>query len=524
MLCVALTFQAIPVNAATKAGAKCTKVGSKSVAGNKTFTCIKFGKKLVWNKGIGSEFEDGLYEENFDGYFEDDASLFLKKPESSSTVRKIDFKGGCSGKCEFTKQWSGYFIPNETGYWKLRVISDDASYIWLGKDALSQGVPPNSILNLAGIHAPLEANASMYLLKYHAYPIRIVYGNSINFAQMLMYPIAPSGKVYGNLALVTKHALVDKSTSIGINPKFKSIDFSTEVSTESFPVALDIWKNKPRDSVALAIQKILNEAEKNPKTFSGNITWVFQGYTSPEVELATKRGLVNGVNFYTKLGFRTTNTFALNARDMSWLKSKLTEYGCSYGALGDYAGFYVANCLDGNGAVTARHYDTENQREGLDGILFNHILSHEYFHQMQDEYSNGIGYGRTPLWFWEGGAQFFTLLAYSSWNKDRFYEEWSDHWFQNLWYDDKSRCRSVNVFDLEDISYGPNRGCGYSKGSLIVELFVSNYGVTGYQKILSEMSVPNITFSQAFQIVTGTDLQTFYSSAQVFLKLRGYDQ
>ena len=96
--------------------------------------------------------------------------------------------------------------------------------------------------------------------------------------------------------------------------------------------------------------------------------------------------LENGVNFYTKLGFKTTNTFALNARDMSWLKSKLTEYSCSYGALGDYAGFYVANCLDGNGAVTARHYDTENQNDGLDGIAFNHILSHEYFHQMQDEY------------------------------------------------------------------------------------------------------------------------------------------
>jgi hypothetical protein len=37
---------------ATKAGAKCTKVGIKSVVGNKTFTCIKSGKKLVWNKGV----------------------------------------------------------------------------------------------------------------------------------------------------------------------------------------------------------------------------------------------------------------------------------------------------------------------------------------------------------------------------------------------------------------------------------------------------------------------------------------
>ena len=39
-------------HAAAKAGAKCSKVGSKSVIGAKTFTCIKSGKKLVWDKGV----------------------------------------------------------------------------------------------------------------------------------------------------------------------------------------------------------------------------------------------------------------------------------------------------------------------------------------------------------------------------------------------------------------------------------------------------------------------------------------
>jgi hypothetical protein len=39
-------------HAAAKAGAKCQKVDIKSVVGAKTFTCIKSGKKLVWNKGV----------------------------------------------------------------------------------------------------------------------------------------------------------------------------------------------------------------------------------------------------------------------------------------------------------------------------------------------------------------------------------------------------------------------------------------------------------------------------------------
>jgi M6 family metalloprotease-like protein len=43
-----LSTPIIPVNAAAKAGAKCSKVGVKSVVGAKTYTCIKSGKKLIW--------------------------------------------------------------------------------------------------------------------------------------------------------------------------------------------------------------------------------------------------------------------------------------------------------------------------------------------------------------------------------------------------------------------------------------------------------------------------------------------
>ncbi len=38
--------------AAPKAGAKCAKTGATATASGKKFTCIKSGKKLVWNKGV----------------------------------------------------------------------------------------------------------------------------------------------------------------------------------------------------------------------------------------------------------------------------------------------------------------------------------------------------------------------------------------------------------------------------------------------------------------------------------------
>lgn len=47
-----LSTQLSTSHAAAKAGAKCSTVGSKTVVGAKTFTCIKSGTKLIWDKGV----------------------------------------------------------------------------------------------------------------------------------------------------------------------------------------------------------------------------------------------------------------------------------------------------------------------------------------------------------------------------------------------------------------------------------------------------------------------------------------
>ena len=54
LLLTLISVNIAPVEAAVKAGATCKKVGLTSIASGKTFTCIKSGKKLVWNKGVVS--------------------------------------------------------------------------------------------------------------------------------------------------------------------------------------------------------------------------------------------------------------------------------------------------------------------------------------------------------------------------------------------------------------------------------------------------------------------------------------
>ena len=52
------TIQTPTVHSVVKAGSVCKKVGTKSIVGKLTFTCVKSGKKLIWNKGTSNSQGD----------------------------------------------------------------------------------------------------------------------------------------------------------------------------------------------------------------------------------------------------------------------------------------------------------------------------------------------------------------------------------------------------------------------------------------------------------------------------------
>lgn len=51
-LTFALIMTSAPAFSATIAGSKCTKAGTTKTVNNKKYTCIKSGKKLIWNQGV----------------------------------------------------------------------------------------------------------------------------------------------------------------------------------------------------------------------------------------------------------------------------------------------------------------------------------------------------------------------------------------------------------------------------------------------------------------------------------------
>jgi len=148
-----------------------------------------------------TDFVMGLAQVQYRGYFADDTNWFTDARFTSSLMSSSVtpasgtpvFTGtsDLGGRTSFS--WTGYFIPDVTGEWRFRIASDDASYMWLGNDAIVnyQSAPQNALIRNGGIHAEFSVTAKVNLVKDKIYPLRIQYGNDTNAAVFKFNYIAP---------------------------------------------------------------------------------------------------------------------------------------------------------------------------------------------------------------------------------------------------------------------------------------------------------------------------------------------
>jgi hypothetical protein len=279
------------------------------------------------------------------------------------------------------------------------------------------------------------------------------------------------------------------------------------------------------DEVSKIIYSMRNELLNKPYETNADFIFIFQGDTTAEVESKTKRSLLNAAPVFANLGFKISNGLILVARDVDWIKVQLDANNCKYRSLPDRPGFYVGkSCKDGNGAVTSVHWEAEKFNDGLDGLYFNHVIPHEYFHQIQ-ELLTPLGNADFPKWFWEGSAQFFTNQAWSNWNKQKSYIQWFEHWWRDLRPDlGTAACKNATIELMSNPGTPGLEGiCAYSKGQLVVEYLVSKYGLAKYREIYVQNSTPGWqNFDKVFKKVTGDDLKDFHRDADIFISSRGW--
>lgn len=281
-----------------------------------------------------------------------------------------------------------------------------------------------------------------------------------------------------------------------------------------------------RDAVSVEIDMLRSEVLSRKIRTTAKATWFFQGDTSEAIRSKTINTLEAAMPVYAQYGFTTNDVTVLVARDMNWVRERLTALGCRFSLLPERPGFYVSGpCAGGNGTITSSHWDVEKFSDGIDGLYFHHVLPHEYFHQVQEQLSRG-GNGDFPKWFWEGSAQFFTNQIWASRNPQQGYVEWFEHWWTKLRPDlGPAACKEVTIAEMSDPSAsGMANGCAYSKGQLLVELLIAKYGMEKYLGLYtaSKPYEGPAQFESNFAKVTGIALNAFYSEAADFIKRRGW--
>ena len=127
----------------------------------------------------GIVYTAGLFRTTFTGYFADVPSWFATATSTATTVQTTIIEEPVSEDGNsFSMQWLGYFKPTTTETYTFYLNSDDASYLWIGSNAVSGFTTANSTINNGGLHGAVEVSGTASLTAGVYYPVRIQYGEN----------------------------------------------------------------------------------------------------------------------------------------------------------------------------------------------------------------------------------------------------------------------------------------------------------------------------------------------------------
>jgi hypothetical protein len=148
----------------------------------------------------------GLFKTTYAGYFADVPSFFATatpttygtNPSTSVQTTAITEASSEDGS-NFSCQWLGYFLPSTTETYTFFTASDDASYVWVGSNALSGFTTANATVNNGGTHASQERSGTISLTTGVYYPIRIQFGEAGGGDAMTFYYSTPTITLTANV-------------------------------------------------------------------------------------------------------------------------------------------------------------------------------------------------------------------------------------------------------------------------------------------------------------------------------------
>ncbi len=136
-----------------------------------------------------NKYLDGVYGKRYNNYFNDDVNWFATATRSTGTAAPhydeeatTDFTSFSSSPDtsvyeNYSWQWLGYFKAPYSDTYTFALESDDASYMWIGNNAITGFTTANATVDCGGLHGPTKVSGSPILLTEGVYyPVRIQFG------------------------------------------------------------------------------------------------------------------------------------------------------------------------------------------------------------------------------------------------------------------------------------------------------------------------------------------------------------
>lgn len=129
-------------------------------------------------------YANGLYGKRYVGYCGgtgpagvDDPNWFNTATLQGQVNQLTEINSFTSSADTYSWQWLGYFKASSTENYTFYTKSDDASYLWVGSNAISNFTRANATVNNGGTHAETEVTSSTVSLVANTYyPIRVQFG------------------------------------------------------------------------------------------------------------------------------------------------------------------------------------------------------------------------------------------------------------------------------------------------------------------------------------------------------------
>jgi len=145
---------------------------------NYNATCTRFGLLPIYNIPIVQGSIAGLFGRRYVGYFNDSVTWFASATLHGDTQQTTQIDNFSSNADSYSWMWLGYFYSPSTGNYTFYTNSDDASYLWVGSNAISGYTTGNALVNNGGLHGAQERSGTISLTGGVYNPIRIMFGEN----------------------------------------------------------------------------------------------------------------------------------------------------------------------------------------------------------------------------------------------------------------------------------------------------------------------------------------------------------